>query len=291
MNLNKKLTAVFPYTRGFIPEIISTLKVCFIVTLIFSYLKPFGLEASSTTIILGFGIAVFISALFNIIVSLYVVRNMINEEKWCVWKEIIRALTYLCINIIAIILYATYNFDINLHLVTIIRFIGVTIFLAIIPISLRVVNINNWLLRNKLKEAQQLNDMLKESPTEIKGKTIKKEDNPIELKSNIVNDIVKTTDDNLLFIEAEKNYIIITELIDNIPQTTLLRLSIIKALEQIESKTIIRCHRSFIVNLKLVKKVTGNSQGLKLMLNDSLKQIPVSRSYLKLVKEKLTTLK
>ena len=283
MNLIKIITAPFPYTRGFILEIMSTLKVCFIATLIIFFFKPFGLEHASPTIILGFGFAVFLSALFNILISTYVFIYLIDEEKWCVWKEIIRALIYLCINIIAIILFADYNFDIELNGVVIFRFIGATIFLAIIPISIRVVRINNWLLKNKLKEAQQLSEILKERKDEYNGVKI-------ELKSNIVNDIVKTTSTALQFIEAEKNYITVTELKENKPKSSLLRLSLIKALEQIEDKNIIRCHRSYVVNLRAVKSVTGNSQGLKLLLNDTLKQVPVSKSYKEVVTEKLSSM-
>ncbi len=282
--LTKKISAPFPYTRGFISEIISTLKVCLLATLLIFLLKPFGLEGASLSVIFGFGFAVFLSALFNIVISLYLFKYFINQEKWCVWKEISRAIIYLCINTLAIILFADYNFDIELNTVTVLRFIGITILLAIIPISIRVVRINNWLLKNKLEEAQQLTGILK-------GRNQEKKEAALELKSNIVNDVVKTTNNNLQFIEADKNYITITELVENKIKNSLLRLSIIKALEQIEDDNIIRCHRSFVVNLKAVTSVTGNSQGLKLILNQTLKAIPVSRSYKKVVAEKLSAMK
>ncbi|MEH6538414.1 MAG: LytTR family DNA-binding domain-containing protein [Psychroserpens sp.] len=279
----KKIKDPFPYTRGFVPEILSTLKVCLLATLIFFFFKPFGLEKVASSTILGFGLVVFLSALINIAISLYVIRPFINEEKWCVWKEIIRVLVYLTINIIAIILFAKYNFDINLNMFTIFKFIGFTIFLAIIPISIRVVSVNNWLLKNKLKEAQDLSKVLKD-------KKLLNDGIAIQLKSNIVNDIVNTNTKDLQFIEAEKNYITITELKECEPKKSLLRLSIIKALEQIEDENIIRCHRSYVVNLKAVISVTGNSQGFKLLLNESLKPVPVSRSYKKAVTEKLSLL-
>ena len=285
MNLyiTKKITAPFPYTRGFIPEIISTLKVCLLATLIFFFFKPFGLEKVGSSIILGFGFIVFLSALFNIVVSLFVMRRLINEERWCVWKEVIKSLAYLCINIIAIILFTAYNFDIDLSAFTVFKFIGYTIFIAIIPISIRVVSIHNWLLKNKLKEAQHLSDVLK-------NRKLENEVVEIELRSNIVNEIIKTTNNELQFIEADKNYITITELKESKPKNSLLRLSIIKALEQIEDENIVRCHRSYVVNLKAVTSVTGNSQGLKLLLSEGLKPIPVSRSYKKVVTKKLSSL-
>lgn len=283
MYLIKKITAPFPYTRGFVPEIFSTLKVCLIATLIFFFFKPFGLEQVTTSTIFGFGFAVFLSALFNISVSLGIVCFFINEERWCVWKEIIRVLIYLFINIIAIILFAIYKFEIILSSFTIFKFVGITIFLAIIPLSMRVVSVNNWLLKKKLKEAEHLSEILKD-------KKLKNASTPIQLKSNIINDIVETNNMDLQFIEADKNYIAITELKNGESKKKLLRLSIVKALEQIEDKNIVRCHRSYIVNLKAVTCVTGNSQGLKLVLSKNIKSIPVSRSYKKEITKKLSFL-
>ncbi len=284
LNITKKITAPFPYTRGFMVEIFSTLKVCVLATLIFFFFRPFGLEKVGSSILLGFGFIVFLSALINIVVSLFMVRPLINEEKWSVWKEVIRSLAFLCINILAIILFTKYNFDIHLSAYTLIKFIGLTLLMAIIPISIRVVSINNWLLKDKLKEAQQLSEVLK--GRNVDGNTV-----VIELKSNVVNEIVKTTNNALQCIEADKNYITVTELKENEPKHHLLRLSIIKAMEQIEDENIVRCHRSYVVNLKAVTGVTGNSQGLKLVFSSGLKPVPVSRSYKKVVTEKLSLFK
>ena len=146
-----------------------------------------------------------------------------------------------------------------------------------------MVSVNNWLLKNKLKEAEHLSEILNDIKPEKDGNTI-------QLKSNIVNDIVNTNTVDLQFIEAEKNYIIITELIEGVPKKTLLRLSMVKALEQIEDENITACHRSYIVNLKSVINVKGNSQGLKLVLNENLKPVPVSRSYKKEITTKLSSL-
>lgn len=48
-----------------------------------------------------------------------------------------------------------------------------------------------------------------------------------------------------------------------------------------------RCHRAFIVNLKKVKKIKGNSKNARLIFDDNLEEIPVSRTYFKMLTEKL----
>ena len=46
----------------------------------------------------------------------------------------------------------------------------------------------------------------------------------------------------------------------------------------------IRCHRAFLVNIRMVVKVDGNSQGYKLNLEGCEEEVPVSRAYAKEVK-------
>jgi len=107
------------------------------------------------------------------------------------------------------------------------------------------------------------------------------------LKSNIVNDIITTNSKDFLFIEAEKNYITIVDNKCGKICKSLLRLSLIKAQEQITNDNIIRCHRSYLININTVCKVIGNSQGLKIVFSDELQPVPVSRSYKKEVIKKI----
>lgn len=52
---------------------------------------------------------------------------------------------------------------------------------------------------------------------------------------------------------------------------------------------IIRCHRAFLVNIRMVVKVDGNSQGYKLNLEGCEEEVPVSRAYAKEVKALIET--
>ena len=52
-----------------------------------------------------------------------------------------------------------------------------------------------------------------------------------------------------------------------------------------ESSSLKRCHRSHLVNLKKVKNISGNAQGLKLELINQSEIIPVSRKYIPIVKQ------
>jgi hypothetical protein len=49
----------------------------------------------------------------------------------------------------------------------------------------------------------------------------------------------------------------------------------------------LRCHRAFIVNLKLTKQIKGNSKNARLVFDQKLEEIPVSRFHFKALKERL----
>ena len=51
------------------------------------------------------------------------------------------------------------------------------------------------------------------------------------------------------------------------------------------NRKIIRCHKSFIANLNLVNKISGNAQGLKLLFDNYNISVPVSRNKTKEIRE------
>jgi DNA-binding LytR/AlgR family response regulator len=49
----------------------------------------------------------------------------------------------------------------------------------------------------------------------------------------------------------------------------------------------LRCHRAFIINLKQTKQIKGNSKNARLVFDQKLEEIPVSRSQFKVLREQL----
>ena len=60
----------------------------------------------------------------------------------------------------------------------------------------------------------------------------------------------------------------------------LIRISLSNILKQVETHSIKKCHRSYIINLEKVKDLKGNAQGYKLILPEIDSEIPVSRSFI-----------
>ncbi|MDZ7899314.1 MAG: LytTR family DNA-binding domain-containing protein [Arcicella sp.] len=96
-------------------------------------------------------------------------------------------------------------------------------------------------------------------------------------------DTLTLSTQNLLYIESSDNYSTIVFLKDQQIVKELIRSSLTRLEGQIQAKTIVRCHRSFIVNLDKVMKVSGNAQGFKLQLSETDFIVPVARKYSEIV--------
>ena len=90
---------------------------------------------------------------------------------------------------------------------------------------------------------------------------------------------------DVLYIEAQDNYVAVNFLQNGAMQRKLLRIPLNQLEKQLATYGIIRCHRSFLVNIDQIKNVSGNSHQLNLHLPHSSVNIPVSRRYVERVKE------
>ncbi|TLX27293.1 LytTR family transcriptional regulator [Chryseobacterium indologenes] len=85
---------------------------------------------------------------------------------------------------------------------------------------------------------------------------------------------------DFLYVQSMENYCVFYCLENNQPKKHILRISLSKVLPQIETQSIQKCHRSYIVNLGKVKNLKGNAQGYKLYIPDIGFEVPVSRSFI-----------
>lgn len=90
---------------------------------------------------------------------------------------------------------------------------------------------------------------------------------------------------SIQYVEAVQNYIKICYVsTDGSLAETVIR-STLKAVEaEIKDSSLVRCHRSFIVNKGNIANIEGNAQGLSLTLSKSQEKIPVSRKYIPVFK-------
>lgn len=108
--------------------------------------------------------------------------------------------------------------------------------------------------------------------------------NPFTIESN-TKETITIIPRNLYFAKAEGNYVDICFIENGRIKNSLLRINI-NAVEGLLKKypNIVRCHRSYIVNLKHVRGREGRANGVTLLLDDDMR-IPVSRSYDKYIRK------
>lgn len=87
-------------------------------------------------------------------------------------------------------------------------------------------------------------------------------------------------ENDFLCAQSMENYCTFYFLENNTIKKLLVRISLSNALQQIETSSVKKCHRSYIVNLGKVKNLKGNAQGYKLILPEIGFEIPVSRSFI-----------
>ncbi|WP_299136468.1 LytTR family DNA-binding domain-containing protein [uncultured Tenacibaculum sp.] len=106
---------------------------------------------------------------------------------------------------------------------------------------------------------------------------------------NILTDLKSKTfclkENDFNYAMAVGNYIDVFVSIDNTLKRVTYRVSLSSFETQLkEAQKLVRCHRSYFVNLKKVESISGNAQGLKLKLENQSEIVPVSRKYIPIVK-------
>ena len=85
------------------------------------------------------------------------------------------------------------------------------------------------------------------------------------------------------YIKSMQNYVTIGYVNQNF-EKDIFRQTISALEDELANTSLIRCHRSYIVNLPHIEEVEGNAQGLRLQLSDTDEIVPVSRSYVSSVR-------
>lgn len=104
-------------------------------------------------------------------------------------------------------------------------------------------------------------------------------------------DVLVLSPQDMLYAEVFGNYVTIHYLEEDCFCKKLLRITLQQVIDAFfDCPQIIRCHRTFVVNLSHVIAMQGNSQSSLLKLKDINFEVPVSRSYIKVIKAELENL-
>lgn len=86
--------------------------------------------------------------------------------------------------------------------------------------------------------------------------------------------------EHLLYLEAADNYVYIHYLDNGRPERQLLRNNLKKLSEELVLSSLVRCHRSYMVNSEMVKLIRRSKDGLLLELDlPDMLTLPVSKTF------------
>ena len=254
---------------------------------LFCYLfSPFGLNQLSDLTLLSFGMVSFLVCGFYIVLLPFLFEKQLRTKGWRIYKEI---LWILLINFslaisnyfyLGYVFNAGYKFNISIFL-TVFMY---TLLIAVIPAIAIILYKQVFVYKKIVKEVEKIDAKLvsKNNLFFVDEKT------KLIFYSENKNETIEVDIQNFLFLSSSGNYVEIFSIQDNEIKRDLIRNTISKLEKELKKhESIFRCHRSHIINLNKIYHIEGNLQGYQLYFNKVKEQIPVSRSYTKVIKELL----
>ncbi|MDP2176033.1 MAG: LytTR family DNA-binding domain-containing protein [Bacteroidota bacterium] len=247
-------------------------------TFVFLFLfifQPFELSKLPYNILpiaLGYGAVCFVMmAILNLGVCMSF-PNCFSENSWTTKKEILW--TILNVFLIGLANYI-FSFLIKITAFTwenLFLFEAYTIAVAVFPLTISIL-LNQVRLNNKFeKQAQQLNEDIEEKQSKFIAETVHN-------RKTIGIDEFELMVDNFLYAKADDNYVTIYYINNETVSRKMLRNTLKNVyLLFTEHTEILKCHKSYIVNLNHVQRISGNAQGYKLHLKGTDEILPVSRT-------------
>jgi uncharacterized membrane protein len=247
----------------------------FIPLFLFTF-KPFDLTAADIAnrkfFLLGFGLVSFIVLFFNVYVLPRIFSNLFDEDRWNVGKEMGWILWNVFACVTASAFYEYIQPACHFSFAHLMGGYLKGFLMTIIPVTMVVLLAYLMFLKTKLRQAEEITRKLGESSKEASNEMV-------QFVSESGTEKVKVSANDLLFIQSSDNYSNIVWREDTQNKKTLIRSSLKRLEEQIPISYIIRCHRSFIVNLARVYSVSGNANGYRLYLKNHAEPIPVARRF------------
>jgi len=272
LKLLEKLKQPYPpREKSLKTNIISITLTSFFVAGFLILFEPFGISRwqneNKIWLLLGFGAVTFLVLVLFKFVLVTLFEEFFEEGNWTVLKEILVSLAFMATLAMANYAYASYysplsQWAFSSFLWSFFSVVAVGVF----PIGFSIIYNYNKQLR---KYGQGI---------AVKKKESKKETEVVLWAENEKDKLVIKGKD-LLYMESADNYAQIFFRSGAGVQSELLRGSLSRMEEFIHDPDILRCHRSFIVNLDMVDRVSGNAQGYKLHLQEVNKLVPVARKY------------
>ena len=271
----------------FNPSVSFKFKISFSIGLfvfLFLYIfKPFYLVSLENVLLqytAGIGITTFFGVFFFLYIPALIFKDYFNEDNWTIGRNLF--LIIVGILLTGILIWSLGNVfknQYNLKNISLIRFLFYTYLVGTLPVVFFIF-INEKNVREKRKKRAENINKYKKEKLEIK---IKKLPTNVVIFSDNKKESINFNIDDLVYITSQGNYASFFLRINKEGlKEKILRVTLSKINTSLKGySNIIRCHKSYIVNINYINDITGNARGYILKSEIISINIPVSRSFSK----------
>lgn len=237
----------------------------------------------------GFGLITFLITFLHFLIWPKLLPKTFRDEQWTVGKEILHIISNILLIAIVNRYYLLLLTNGYIGLPNLGSMILVTFLIGIFPTAGSVI-VNYIVQLKKYSQAAAQLPVHTHTPdslaqaVDIPNLTNNTSAALTLTAENEKDTVIVANSADLLFVESSDNYCTVYYLKSGQPAKVLLRSSLSRIESQLMltdavRQTFVRCHRSYIINLDQVERVTGNAQGYKLHLLHGQYQVPVARKY------------
>lgn len=267
---------------------------CGLVLMLFIIFEPFGVDYRlglyKWVLIGGFAVVSFLCLeLVRWGGPLIFGKACFEEQNWTVGKNIVYNISILLLISVGIYSYIIACFSsLGFSFPTFLTIMWNSFLIGIFPVGLITVIIENRNVAKHTREAAELNAQLTrgQQPAEEIGEPRRTVVLPDGLKGTL-----EIIPDHLLLAESDGNYVRVVHWVGGEWRRHTLRITMKQVEDAFSAYPFIRrCHRAYLVNLRRVQQVKGNSQGYRLVLRGWSVDVPVARSCNQMIREQLALL-
>ena len=130
-----------------------------------------------------------------------------------------------------------------------------------------------FIWQERVAQLRSIRERLAEDETTLKAAYVQIYDDKGEMRLSVRRE-------NLILLESADNYVCVWYLNNNSPKKILVRNTLKNIADSLSSTHIQRCHRSYVVNLELVKVMRREKEGVFVELGiEGVPEVPISKTY------------
>lgn len=268
-----------PFSRGLKREIAYVIISGVAVLLIFYILHPFRFSGLNNLTLAGYGLVSILAGIGYIVLTHYLYNTIWSGRNWTLGLEVFHSLAFLLFIGLSIMTYGYLAGITDFSFRNVFLYLFYTLLLGFVPVTIRAVLVKHWRLKKDLSEVKRINELLA-------NRRVAPDEKIVEFRDASTKSLRVSTHD-LLYLKAAENYVTIVWEDNHAIKKEMIRMTMKDAIRKLNDPLIVFSHRSFIINLRKVQKISSQSGIASLILTGVDASIPLSTTHKKEIKQKL----